>query len=461
MESTTATAPKGASCNSGSDARGENETVENQKVLIVDDDREITRAIDLRLRKAGFDTTVCFDGQEGFANAQQLTPNAIVMDLRMPVMDGFEMLERLQNSVHTRNIPAIILSADAADRARLKALRAGATYFVEKPYKAQDLIDALSACLEKRQAAETFPFSEPRERKMAMPEPVEHQPQKRSEELNRRVLIADDDPAVVRALSVRCKKLGLEVETAENGLQAILKASRHPPRLLILDINMPEADGFRVCEWLLDPQRPPVDVVMLTGRDDSDTLVRCDSFGAFYVPKNQDTWETIKSILSEVLDIDETAFEATIAPSRAFGDQPDPVTRTKHNKILIVDDDSDLTRALERRLAKCGAETFVATNGIDAYRLAVKELPDVIIADYIMPEGGGHYLMWRLKSTESTRHIPLIMMSGQTFEPGTEHSMSRDTTGRSGAVKFFRKPLDTDALFQELTQHCAIQYQPR
>ena len=74
---------------------------------------------------------------------------------------------------------------------------------------------------------------------------------------NRKVLIADDDPAVVRALSVRCKKLGLEVETAENGLQAILKASRNPPRLLILDINMPEADGFRVCEWLLDPQRPP------------------------------------------------------------------------------------------------------------------------------------------------------------------------------------------------------------
>ena len=74
---------------------------------------------------------------------QSEPPDAIVLDLRMPVMDGFALLERLQNSVHTRNIPAIILSADSADRARLKALRAGATYFVEKPYKAQDLIDAL------------------------------------------------------------------------------------------------------------------------------------------------------------------------------------------------------------------------------------------------------------------------------------------------------------------------------
>ena len=184
---------------------------------------------------------------------------------------------------------------------------------------------------------------------------------------NRKVLIADDDPAVVRALSVRCKKLGLEVETAENGLQAILKASRNPPRLLILDINMPEADGFRVCEWLLDPQRPPVDVVMLTGRDDSDTLVRCDSFGAFYVPKNQETWDTIKSIMGEVLEIDEGALDAA-APPRAFGGE-DTLVREKRNKVLIVEDDADLARALERRLKKCGAETMIASNGIDAYRI--------------------------------------------------------------------------------------------
>jgi CheY-like chemotaxis protein len=424
----------------------------NKNVLIVDDDREITRAIELRLRKAGINTIKAFDGQEGLAIAQREPLDAIVLDLRMPVMDGFELLERLQNSVHTRNIPAIILSADAADRARLKALRAGATLFVEKPYKAQDLIDAIGLCLQRKQTVETLP-PDTRERKMAMPQPT------RGPESNRKVLIADDDPAVVRALSVRCKKLGLEVETAENGLQAILKASRNPPRLLILDINMPEADGFRVCEWLLDPQRPPVDVVMLTGRDDSDTLVRCDSFGAFYVPKNQDTWDTIKSIMSDVLEIDESALQAAVPP-RAFGGE-DKLVREKRNKILIVEDDADLARALERRLKKCGAETIIASNGIEAYRLAMKELPDAIIADYVMPEGGGHYLLWRLKSTESTKHIPVIMITGQSFEGGTEYSVTRDSTGRAGAVKFFRKPLDTDALFKELSQHCAIQYSPR
>lgn len=444
-------------------------------MLIVDDDREITRAIALRLSNVGFQPLMAFDGQQGLQMVLADRPDAIILDLRMPVMDGFTLLEKLQNSVHTRNIPAIILSADAADKARLKALRAGATYFVEKPYRAQDLIDALSVTLERRQAvtlppeprevdplpAEAHPtetttlVTEPRERSRmsataAAPEPP----------ANRRVLIADDDPAVVRALSVRCKKLGLQVETAENGLQAILKASRNPPRLLILDINMPEADGFRVCEWLLDPQRPPVDVVMLTGRDDSDTLTRCDSFGAFYVPKNQETWDTIKSILGEVLEIDNVTLASVGSQRTSFGGQAPPAVREKRNKVLIVEDDADLARALERRLKKCGAETIIASNGIEAFRLATKELPDVIIADYIMPEGGGHYLLWRLKSTDATRHIPVIMITGQTFEPGIEHSIGRETTGRNGAVKMFHKPLDTDALFRELAQHCSIQYQP-
>jgi CheY-like chemotaxis protein len=404
----------------------------------------------LRLSNAGFDPVVAFDGEEGLTIALNDTPDAILMDLHMPVMDGFSMLERLQNSVHTANVPAIIISADSADKARLKALRSGATYFVEKPYKPDDLIRALNAALTPSHRAQNVP--EPREQTMPVQSEINVAP-------NRKVLIADDDPAVVRALTVRCKKLGLEVESAENGLQAILKAQRNPPRLLILDINMPEADGFRVCEWLLDPDRPPVDVVMLTGRDDSDTLVRCDSFGAFYVPKNRDTWQTIQSIITEVLDIDDSQIEAADAAimSNIAADELD---RQSRNKILIVDDDQDLARALARRLSKCGAETLIATNGLDAYRTAVREKPNVIIADYVMPEGGGHYLLWRLKSTDATKHIPIIMMTGQRLETGVDSPLARESTGRAGAVALLRKPLDTDALFKELSQHCAIQYNP-
>jgi CheY-like chemotaxis protein len=270
---------------------------------------------------------------------------------------------------------------------------------------------------------------------------------------NRRVLIADDDPAVVRALLVRCRKLGLEVEAAADGLQTILKATRNPPRLLILDVNMPEADGFRVCEWLLDPKRPPMDVIMLTGRADGETLVRCDSFGATYVRKGDDTWSAVKAVLAEVLEIEASALGAAdTLQARADA----RVLTAKRNRVLLVEDDANLAGALERRLAKHGAETLRASNGVDAFRIAVREQPDVIIADYIMPEGGGHYLLWRLRSTDSTQHIPVIVITGQPLDEGAEHPLARELRGRGGAVRFFRKPLDTEALLAEVGRHCTL-----
>ena len=439
-------------------------------VLIVDDDPAIVRAIDLRLRKAGFNTLFAYDGREGLAIAQREAPDAVLMDLRMPVMDGFTMLEKLQNSVHTARIPAIILSADSADRARLRVLRSGATFFVEKPYRAEDLMQALNVALAPARGPAPGDAKHAGNSDAHHSSPETHQtPEERAHKMatsseinvprNRKILIADDDPAVVRALSVRCKKLGLEVDTAENGLQAILKAQRSNPRLLILDINMPEADGFRVCEWLLDPQRPPVDVVVLTGRDDSDTLGRCDSFGAFYVQKNNETWDAIKDVLVEVLQIEDAAFEAVGHTHLAHIAEAEINGQSKP-KILVVDDDMDLTRALARRLAKCGAETLTASNGVEAYRIAVREKPNVVIADYGMPEGGGHYLLWRLKSTEATQHIPIIIITGQRLEPGTDSPLTRETKGRGGAVALLRKPLDNNALFAELGRHCQLQYRP-
>jgi CheY-like chemotaxis protein len=265
-----------------------------------------------------------------------------------------------------------------------------------------------------------------------------------------RVLIADDDPGVVRALSMRCSKLGLEVETASNGLQAILKATRNPPNALILDLNMPEADGFRVCEWLLDPRRPPMEVIILTGRSDDDTLLRCEAFGAYYVAKAPDAWHSIKPLLEEIFQFEEDPTPAEIQRSaQSFCDST--------SKVLVVDDDSDLLRALEARLKKCGVEVCKATNGMEGFRLALREKPDVVIADYNMPEGGGHYLIWRLRSTEATSHIPIIIITGEADLSAIKFPLERDVVGRAGAVRMFRKPLQTQALVEELSKHCTLQ----
>jgi CheY-like chemotaxis protein len=270
------------------------------------------------------------------------------------------------------------------------------------------------------------------------------------------VMIVDDDPAIVKALAFRCRKIGVDAVTAPDGLQAVLKAKRALPRLLILDIAMPGLDGFKVCEWLLDPRRPSIDVVVLTGRSDLDIVERCERLGVYFVPKNGMAWQNIETIIRDTFPRDELAAPSSqvLAQERAAAD----AFRMKRNKILIVEDDADFARGLQHRLSKCGAVTFHASNGIAGYRAAVRELPDLILADYVMPDGGGHYLLWRLNSTPETKRIPVFILSGQTFPQGVEHSFQLSIVGREGAVEFFQKPVDMDRLLRSAAAHCTLDY---
>jgi len=273
-----------------------------------------------------------------------------------------------------------------------------------------------------------------------------------------KVLIVDDDPLIVRTLSEKCAKLGLEVQTAENGLHAILRAQRDPPRLIILERQLPEVDAFRVCEALLDPKRPPMDAILLTASFDIEKLDRCDALGVYCVPKGPDTWDMLLMIFVEVLGI-ENDVVASLDPPKKYRTDPLAAERV-HNKVLIVDDDMDLAKALARRLQKCGANTFTAADGISGYRLAVKERPDVIISDHVMPNGSGHYMNWRLKNTEATRKIPVIVITGHTLGGDGNAPARPEGIGHDGPVKYFHKPLDVDALLTETSHHCAIHYNP-
>jgi CheY-like chemotaxis protein len=125
-----------------------------RKVLVVDDDPGIVRALCFRLLKAGYRPLTATGGTEGLSLAREHAPDAIILDLRMPDLDGFGLLKELQSSQHTSGIPAIVLSADAGARARLAATRKGAIFFVEKPFKADELLLALTKALAATAAAE-------------------------------------------------------------------------------------------------------------------------------------------------------------------------------------------------------------------------------------------------------------------------------------------------------------------
>jgi CheY-like chemotaxis protein len=88
--------------------------------------------------------------------------------------------------------------------------------------------------------------------------------------------------------------------------------------------------------------------------------------------------------------------------------------------------------------------------------MAMKEIPDVIITDYHMPEGSGQYLVGRLKGTPLLKDIPVIMLTGASIGNSRDFALERRFLGEYGASAFLSKPVDLDVLLGALSEHIAI-----
>ena len=122
-------------------------------ILLIDDDREIVFGTSLRLRAAGYHTLAAHDGDEGCKAAARHHPDAIILDVRMPRLDGLAALVWLRNRADTREIPIVMVSASLVDQQA--ALDSGARFFLSKPYQAKTLLVALSEAMNEALDAKT------------------------------------------------------------------------------------------------------------------------------------------------------------------------------------------------------------------------------------------------------------------------------------------------------------------
>ncbi len=265
-----------------------------------------------------------------------------------------------------------------------------------------------------------------------------------------KLLIADDDPAIVKLLSNRCKKMGFKVETATNGMQLLIKARQNQPDVLIVDVNMPALDGVSASARLLDAGDKTLNVIVVTGRSNPEIAERCQSMGMYYSHKGPHLWKTVESALVEIYP------DMNGGISQKDGSAaPDIVPQRP--RVLVVDDDPAIGTFLASRLGKFGIDTLYAANADQAYRIASREKPSVIISDYDMPDGDARYLLARLRSSPTTALIPVIVLSGHDIDEQTEQSLRREILGRAGAVGVIKKSFDIRELFGALENFCAFE----
>jgi len=117
------------------------------RVLVIDDEPDVRWLIRVSLERAGHEVLVAEDGLRGVAVAMKQRPEAIVLDLMMPVMDGYGVLAELAKDPRTTEVPVLVLSARAIPEEAERATQAGARRFLEKPFDPDDLANELAEML--------------------------------------------------------------------------------------------------------------------------------------------------------------------------------------------------------------------------------------------------------------------------------------------------------------------------
>jgi DNA-binding response OmpR family regulator len=116
-------------------------------ILIVEDDPEAAHILELSLKREGFKISIAMDGTQGLSAIESSRPDVVLLDLMMPDIDGFEVMQRTRANPATADMPIIVVSARTQEADKLMAKQLGANGYLTKPYRRADLLAAIRRCL--------------------------------------------------------------------------------------------------------------------------------------------------------------------------------------------------------------------------------------------------------------------------------------------------------------------------
>jgi CheY-like chemotaxis protein/GAF domain-containing protein/HAMP domain-containing protein len=377
-------------------------------VLIVEDDAELARTELDVARERGFKGIVAMRGDSGLALAHEYKPDAIILDMNLPVMDGWAVLERLKQHPETRHIPVHIVSAGDG---RQNALRAGAVAFVEKPVSKEGLEETFGAI-------RTFIDREVK-----------------------RLLVVEDDDDQRRSVVELIGADDVEVTAVASSEEALEALELQPYDCMVLDLKLPQRGGFELLEQIKQDDRFALTpVIVYTGKE----LTQRETTK---LRKLADTI-VVKDASSPERLLDETALflhrveRKLPQEKRRLLEQLHSAEEVfKDKKIVIVDDDVRNVFALTSVLEAHGMEVLYAENGREGIELLGRtEEVDLILMDIMMPELDGYETTRAIRAEEAFKQLPIICLTAKAMKGDREKAIA------AGASDYITKPVDTDQL---------------
>ncbi|HEX4007413.1 MAG TPA: response regulator, partial [Acidobacteriaceae bacterium] len=381
-------------------------------LLIVEDDPHYARVLLSLARDRGFRVLVAKNGVEALELAHRYKPVAITLDVFLPDMLGWTVLNQLKRDPATRHVPVQILTVEEE---RQYGLERGAFSYIRKPLTT----DGLEAAFDRIKD-----FTEPRVRQLLV---VEDDP---GEQLSIRELIMHDD---------------IEISTASSGAEALSLLAARRFDCVVLDLRLPDMSGFELLDRVQEDERlTDLPIVVFTGRELSDAEQT--------ELKRKAKSIVLKGVQSPERLLDETALflhrvVANLPASKRKMietlHQSDELLRDR--KVLVVDDDIRNIFALNSLLERHNMQVISANNGRDAIRL-IESTPELalVLMDIMMPEMDGYETMQVIRQNSSLRRLPIIALTAKAMKGDREKCLE------AGASEYLAKPVNTEQLLSAL-----------
>lgn len=261
--------------------RNSQETFCQQQVLVVEDNPINQQVVQEQLQQMGLKVRLADNGLQGVQAVIKGGIDLVLMDIQMPVMDGYEATRQIRQE-HP-DLPIIALTAAALFEDRQKALSAGMNDHLGKPFTSEQLFSLLKPWLKTRslEASQALDRSEKPLAEASQGQPWVLENKRPS------ILIVDDQPANIKILANQLKD-DYRIQVANSGPRALkIAAGDSPPDLILLDIMMPDIDGYEVCRRLKeDPQTGHLPVIFLSALSDAEDEEKGLNLGAVdYIAK--------------------------------------------------------------------------------------------------------------------------------------------------------------------------------
>ncbi len=377
-------------------------------ILIIEDDPSFAKVLAGQSREKQFKILASATGEEGLALARKHQPAAIILDINLPGMNGWDVLDKLKENPATRHIPVHMMSAYDEN---IEAYRKGAIGYLTKPVNPEDLESAFDR--------------------------IGHFINRGMKDL----LLIEDDKNLRKSIKTIIGEKNIQITDADSGNAALQALRSKTFDCMVLDLGLPDMSGFELLRKIEeDPALKAPPVIVYTGRElskeeDRELHQYTDSI-------------IIKGVKSEERLLDETALFLHRVVSEMPPQQQEIIsylhdkdTIFREKKILVVDDDMRNVIALTRVLEEKEIIVRAAENGQVAIDMLANE-PDIhlVLMDIMMPVMDGYETIQKIRENPKFRNTPIIALTAKAMKD------DRTKCINAGASDYIAKPVNVDKL---------------